>query len=86
MESLAGFAYVKGMETVLDRLARRIRPAIFRLSLLAIPISVISYGKMLHDAGETWGGGAFAVAVIAQIITALTAAMLLDSRKERRSK
>ena len=69
----------------IDRLVVMLRPAIAVLAVLALPVLLFSYGKMLAMAYYAWPGWAFALTIAAHLMGWLGISALFDSQQERRS-
>lgn len=73
-----------GMETKLDRAARRLRPVFFVACALALPIFLISYLKMIVSFYHEYGALVFVVVCASHVIVWIAAAMLHDHQQENR--
>lgn len=69
-----------------DRLALALRLYVFAACALALPVFVVSYAKLISLAHDSWGAGWFAVAMVSHLTVWIAAAMLHDSRAEKRSR
>lgn len=76
--------YTVRMETGLDRLVRAMRPVIFVIAVLCIPVFFYSYAKMLALAFDAWSGWAWAATIISHVAVFIAASCLSDHRSESR--
>lgn len=72
------------METKLDRIARRMRPTVYRLCLVALPIVIFFYMNRLVDLYHSVGPWTFVLVGVSTIIVGLAASMLVDDSRENR--
>lgn len=73
------------MEQTLDKFARSVRPFFFAASIVAIPISMISYlyiMKMVFAAIPMW---VFVIIGVSHMITLIAFGLLHDFRRERQN-
>jgi len=72
------------METVWDRAARRMRPLIFIVAVLSLPVFFLSYGRMLIDAMTAWPLWVSIPTIISHVMIFIGAACLHDHQQEQR--
>lgn len=66
-----------------DRLAKKLRPALAVLAALAFPVFLFSYAQMIIAAYYSWAGWAFSIALGSHLLGWLGLSALLDSLRER---
>lgn len=67
----------------LDRLAAKLRPLIFVMLALSVPVMLTTYGLMLKHAFLTWPWWGIALTVVSHLSGWLGISALFDSRQER---
>lgn len=71
-------------EHFLDRLVYRARPAILFLFVIAGPVMLFSYGKLIIMAAQQWPWWATLITVIAHVLSFAAIGCLFDIQEERR--
>jgi len=69
-----------------DRMAVKLRPVLAVLAVLAFPVFLFSYAKMIALAYYAWPGWLFAIALGSHLVGWLGLSALFDIQQERQSK
>ena len=72
------------MDTKADRIARKLRPVFFWACVVALPVFLITYLKMIVAFYHENGAALFLLACGAHVIVWIAAAMLHDHQQENR--
>lgn len=72
-------------EHILDRMARRARPAMIAGAALCLPAFLLTYGIMVKDVVATWPWWGMVIMITSHAVVALGASGMYDRQQERRS-
>jgi hypothetical protein len=81
LDFAAALHYIAVMD--FDRLALRIRPAVLRISLIAMPVALLSYPVMIRLLYGAIPTGLFAFIAACHLVSWIGLAMLSDLQKEQ---